>query len=44
MQIEIIYKPMSKKDYDMFICILGKMLADFINKQKKAKKDVSKDS
>jgi hypothetical protein len=39
MQIEIDYKPMSKKDYDTFIRILAKMLADFINDRKTASKE-----
>lgn len=35
MQVEIEYKPISKRDYEMFIKILSKMLADFIVEAKK---------
>lgn len=37
MQIEVDYKPMSKKDYETFIRLLAKMLADFINEQNRTK-------
>ncbi|MCM8782214.1 MAG: hypothetical protein NC828_04120 [Candidatus Omnitrophica bacterium] len=39
MKIEVEYKPISKGDYDTFIRILAKMLADFIN-EKKTKPEV----
>lgn len=34
MQVEVEYKPMSKKDYDLFIKILARMLLDYIREQK----------
>jgi len=42
MQIEVEYKPISKKDYDTFIRILTKMLVDFIQEKNAQKqKEVS---
>ena len=41
MQIEVEYKPMSKKDYEMFIKILSRMLSSFIAEIKK--KEVKND-
>lgn len=37
MQVEVEYKPINKKDYQIFIHILAKMFADFVNEENKAK-------
>jgi hypothetical protein len=35
MQVEVEYNPISKKDYEIFIKILARMLADFVAETKK---------
>ncbi len=37
MQVEVEYKPISKKDYQLFIKILARMLAEYIRKNKEKK-------
>lgn len=39
MKVEVEYKPISKRDYEIFIHILARMLADFIEEQKRTKQD-----
>lgn len=44
MQVEVEYKPISKKDYELFIKILARMLAEYIRKSKERYAADGKDS